>query len=199
MRDIRKFGLNPDVDVKITDSRKVNRRNQFGNDYVSRVVIGGTFEELRISPSGIASSIDPGNLGYEDEAVILLDRLSAPAPATGSINTYLPPNLNKRQRIKLIARVLAIRIAHQAGHYLGNYHTDAGNATENIMDLSVPWGMGADRLLGTADDIEVRFGTGILIVDEFDPSENEPDEQGLSGGTQDSLNNTAFGLTRGSQ
>ncbi len=184
-RDTARRGNNADVDIKIADSRTANRRNQFGRDQVSRVVVGGTIEESGISTLGIASSIDIGNFGHQEDALVLLDLLSAPIPDPNSINTYLAPGA--AARIELIATALANIIAHEAGHYLGNYHTDQFNATANIMDqggnLPNVIGAGVDELLGTGDDVDVDFGIDLLVPNE-----------GLTG-MEDTLNNTAFGLT----
>ncbi len=186
-RDLRRRGLNSDFDVKIADSRTAGPRNQFGRKQVSRVVVGGTIVESGIPTLGVASSIDPGNFGHEDDALVLLDVLSAPIPDPNSINTYLAASA--ADRIKLIAQGLANIIAHEAGHYLGNYHTDQFNAAANIMDqggnLPNILGAGADELLGTGDDVDVDFGIDLLVPNE-----------GLTG-MEDTLNNTAFGLTRG--
>ncbi len=184
-RDMRRRGLNADFGVEIANSRTANRPNQFGSDQVSRVVVGGTIAESGISTLGVASSIDPGNFGHEDDALVLLDLLSAPIPDPNSINTYLAASA--ADRLKLIAQGLANIIAHEAGHYLGNYHTDQFNTSANIMDqggnLPNILGAGADELLGTGDDVDVDFGIDLLVPNE-----------GLTG-MEDTLNNTAFGLT----
>ncbi|NOX44015.1 MAG: hypothetical protein GXP19_09825, partial [Gammaproteobacteria bacterium] len=180
-RDLKKRGLNQAFKVKIVDSRKHRRRNEFGTRLVSRVVIGGTIQESGISTIGIASSIDPGNFGHEDDALVLLDLLSAPAPNLLSINTFLAASAE--DRIKLVAIGLGNIISHEVGHYLGNYHTDQFNASANLMDqggnLPNLLGTGDDLLLGTNDDIDVDFG-----LDEFVPNE------GITG-IEDTLNNTA--------
>ena len=188
-RDLIRRGSNPDFIIRLADSRRVSRRNRFGSEQVSRVVVGGTIAEAGISTIGVASSIDPGNFGHEDDALVLLDELSAPIPSPLSLNTYLAASAP--DKIKLIATGLGNIIAHEAGHYLGNYHTDSYNSTANIMDegpnLPNTLGTGPDELLGTGDDVDVDFG-----VDEFTPYEAYT-------GQQDTLENTAFGLTGGGQ
>ncbi len=182
-QDLIARGLNENFDVEIVDSR--DDRVEFGADQVSRVVIGGTIQEAGISTLGIASSIDPGNFDHEDDALVLLDLLSAPVPDPNSINTFLAASAENR--IKLIAVGLGNIVAHEAGHYLGNYHTDQFNASPNIMDqggnLPNLLGTGNDLLLGTGDDVDVDF-----ILDDLVPNE------GLTG-VEDTLNITAFGLT----
>ena len=54
---------------------------------------------------------------------------------------------------------------------------DQGGNLPNIL------GAGTDELLGTGDDVDVDFGLDILVPNE-----------GLTG-IEDTLNNTAFGLT----
>ncbi len=185
-RDLRRRGLNPDLAVKIIDSRTAGPRNQFGRKQVSRIVVGGTIAESGIPTLGVASAIDPGNFGHEDDALVLLDLLSAPIPDPNSINTYLAAGT--ADRIRLIAQGLANIISHEAGHYLGNYHTDQFNDSANIMDqggnLPNILGAGVDELLGTSDDVDVDFGIDLLVPNE-----------GLTG-MEDTLNNTAFGLSR---
>ncbi len=182
-QDLIARGLNENFDVEIVDNR--DDRVEFGADQVSRVVIGGTIQEAGISTLGIASSIDPGNFDHEDDALVLLDLLSAPVPDPNSINTFLAASAENR--IKLIAVGLGNIVAHEAGHYLGNYHTDQFNASPNIMDqggnLPNLLGTGNDLLLGTGDDVDVDF-----ILDDLVPNE------GLTG-VEDTLNITAFGLT----
>lgn len=184
-QDLKRRGLNEAFRVKIVDSRNQRRRNQFGADQVSRVVIGGTIQESGIPTLGIASSIDPGNFGHEDDALVLLDLLSAPLPDPNSINTYLAANA--ANKIRLVAIGIGNIVAHEIGHYIGNYHTDQFNATPNLMDqggnLAGLLGTGNDLLLGTGDDIDVDFGRDVFVPNE-----------GLTG-VEDTLNNSAFGLT----
>jgi hypothetical protein len=182
-QDLNEHGFNEKFGIEIVDSR--DAQVEFGDDQVSRIVIGGTRQESGIGTIGIASSIDPGNFGHEDDALVLLDLLSAPLPDPNSINTYLAENVENR--IKFIAVALGNIIAHEAGHFIGNYHTDRSNEQANIMDeggnLPNVIGAGVDQLLGTSDDVDVDFR-----LDDFTLSE------GITG-DEDTLNNSAFGLT----
>ena len=182
-QDMIERGFNDNFNVEIVDNR--DGQVEFGTDQVSRVVIGGSIEESGIGAIGIASSIDPGNFGYEDDALVLLDLLSAPAPDPNSINTHLAENAENR--IKLIAVAVGNSVSHEAGHFLGNYHTDQFNDQANIMDqggnLPNVIGAGVDQLLGTNDDVDVDFRLDDFVSD-----------GGLTG-AEDTLNNTAFGLT----
>ncbi|MEE9424843.1 MAG: PPC domain-containing protein [Methylococcales bacterium] len=181
--DMIERGFNKNFNVEIVDSRDATVT--FGDDHVSRVVIGGTIQESGIFTLGIASSIDPGNFGHEDDALVLLDLLSAPIPDPNSINTYLAENVENR--IDLIAEAIGNIVAHEVGHFLGNYHTDQFNDQASLMDqggnLPNAIGAGLDQVLGTGDDVDVDFR-----LDDFVQNE------GITG-DEDVLNNTAFGLT----
>ena len=80
--------------------------------------------------------------------------------------------------------------AHEAGHYLGCWHTDQFNPIANIMDqggnlnFSI-LGLGPDGIFGTADDTNVQF-----VRDEFNPNE------GFTG-IEDNQSAIAFGTTEG--
>ncbi len=182
-QDLIEQGLNEYFNVEIVDNR--HGQVEYGEDYVSRVVIGGTIEETGIDTIGVATSIDPGNFGHEDDAIVLLDLLSAPLPDPNSLNTYLAANAE--DRIKLIAVGIGNTVSHEAGHFLGNFHTDQFNDSPNIMDqggnLPNKIGAGDDQLLGTIDDVDVDFGLDVFVLNEG------------STGIHDTLNNSAFGLT----
>ncbi len=60
----------------------------FGEAHVSRVIVGGTIEELGRRTIGVAESIDPGNFSTGDTAVVLLDLLSGPATDVNSLNQF---------------------------------------------------------------------------------------------------------------
>jgi len=73
--------------------------------------------------------------------------------------------------------------ARQAG-----YHVDQFNPTYNLMDqggnFPLLFGVGPDGIGGTADDVDVDFGE-----DTYNPNE------GFTG-TEDTLNNTAWALSK---
>ena len=82
--DIRALGSNGDFDatgqpgdfdIEIRNSR--DHPDRWGSSYVSRVIVGGTIEQLMIETIGIAESIDVGDFDSEETAVVLLDVLSA--------------------------------------------------------------------------------------------------------------------------
>jgi hypothetical protein len=147
----------------------------WGSPDTSRVIIGGTIEELEIPTVGIAQSIDPGNFAREETAIVLLDLLSGPAGDAVSLNTYLTP---ASDRVAFVGRVLGTLITHEAGHYLGNWHISSIDDALNIMDEGGAdpaffFGVGPDNIGGTADDVLSRYGPGPLSTFEgFDGTEN---------------------------
>jgi hypothetical protein len=173
-------GLNPNVDVKIRNSR--DDADTFGTKGVSRVVVGGTVAESGIFRTTAAQSIDPGNFAQEETALVQLDRLSGTGGA--SINQFMTANSN---RAAFVGQALGNLVSREIGHVVGNFDTDPANATANLMDADGNYrqlfGVGPDGLGGTADDVDVDFGK-----DTYLPS------QGFIG-VQDTLNVAAWGLS----
>ena len=122
--DMEAFGLNPDFRVRILNSR--DHRDVFGQDNVSRVIVGGTINESGIPTIGVAQSIDPGNYGTEETALVLLDVLSDPSIEFGdpSLNTYMTP---ASDRVTFVGRAIGNIVAHEAGHFFGDWHVDQFN------------------------------------------------------------------------
>lgn len=176
---------NPNFDVEILNSR--DHADPFGDPNVSRLIVGGTIAEFGISTIGIAETIDPGNFGTEESAVILLDLLSASSANPNSLNQF---GLGGGATIfDLVGVGLGNIVAHEAGHYLGNWHTEqfALSSDPSIMDqggnLAGTVGVGADGIFGTGDDFDTDFS-----VDEFNFGEG-------FAGFEHTDENTAFGLT----
>lgn len=159
---------------------------------VSVVEVSGTIPESQINTIGIASTIDPGNYEVNDTALMLLDILSAPArPGISANNTFslndvvLAEGVTKEE---MVTEVIANVTAHEAGHYLGNFHTDGFSIQKNIMDqgpggLFNLAGIGPSGVFGAEDTIDNAF---------FD------DEYAVSEGFQGDENttvNTAYALT----
>ncbi|MGI8534740.1 MAG: hypothetical protein ACR2LP_07690, partial [Candidatus Limnocylindrales bacterium] len=184
-RDLRASGLNRDFRIRILNSR--DDADPFGDDHVSRVIVGGTIAESGIETIGIAQSIDPGNFGTEESALVLLDILSDPAGEfeDPSLNTYITP---ASDRVAFIGQAVGNIVAHEAGHFFGNWHVDQFNDQANLMDqggnFPVLYGVGPDEVGGTADDVDVDFGE-----DAFNPSE------GFTG-AEDTLKRIVFALRR---
>ncbi|XVU21911.1 PPC domain-containing protein [Actinoplanes sp. CA-054009] len=182
--DLEESGLNSRFKIKIANSK--DNADVWGKANVSRVVVGGTIEESGVDTIGIAQSIDPGNFETEETALVLLDVLSAPAgDSAASLNTYLTP---QSDRIRFVAQALSNVIAHEAGHFFGDFHTDNQDAVPNLQDaggtgFATLFGVGPDGVGGTADDIDVDFGE-----DAFLPAEGFV-------GTEDTLGRIVFGVT----
>lgn len=155
-------------DVELRNSR--DDPDPWGEANVSRVVIGGTQVELGISTIGISESIDPGNFAREETAVVLLDTMAGMPIDPYSINNIrLASGLTI---IDAIGRSVATIVVHEAGHYLGNWHTDYLNDVTCIMDkyflsMGMAAGTGPDNILGTTDDEDVLF-----VPDMYSPLEN---------------------------
>jgi len=158
---------------------------------ISVVEVSGTINESFINTIGIASTIDPGNYAVNDTALVLLDVLSAPASGisgefTFSLNDVeLAPGVSKQE---LVTTVLGNIIAHEAGHYIGNFHTDGFNPQQNIMDegpggLFNLAGIGESGIFGADDQLDVGFFDDLYSV-----------REGFAGDENTTVN-TAFGLS----
>ncbi len=168
--DLRDAGLSDSVALEVVSSN--DGVDLTGRPNVSRIILGGTIEESGIPTVGIAESIDPGNFDREDTALVLLDVLSEPASADeapASLNTYLKPESDK---VRFIAQGVGNVTTHEAGHMLGNFHTENTSEVANLMDAGgnfAPFfGVGPDNVGGTADDDDVDFE--IDIYDLFEGS-----------------------------
>ena len=197
--DLRRSGVNSNFKVEIISDQGDPQLAQVLEDSlatqpnpVSRVIIGGSREEADINTIARAESIDPGNYVTEELAVVLLDILSAPTTPGGSANFSFSLNDVQLAPGKTIEDAIAIAvgnlIAHEAGHYLGNQHTDATNEVPTLMDVGGGglfniMGIGASGIFGAEDQQDVDFRT-----DEYD------DFGGLLGRTN-TLVNTAFALS----
>ena len=177
-------GQGTEFDIEILNSR--DHGDMWGQPNVSRIIVGGTIDELGIPTVGIAQSIDPGNFDTEESGIVLLDLLSAPAEA-GFVNAI--PRAPGTSIIDAVAIAIGEIVAHEAGHYLGNWHTSNASDDVNVMDeggaFFALFGLGADGVLGTADDVDVDFIEDVYSFNE-----------GFSGIAQ-SDTRTAFGLSTG--
>lgn len=179
--DLISKGLSPNVAVKLRNSR--DNADTFGNGNVSRIVVGGTVAESGLFRTTVAQSIDPGNFAQEETALVQLDRLSA-ATGGASINPFLKA---ESDRIAFVGQALGNLVSREIGHLVGNFDTDPANPAANLMDADgnfrVLFGVGADGIGGTADDVDVDFGK-----DTYAPAQSFT-------GVQDTLNVAAWGLT----
>lgn len=171
--DLIRRGLNDDVAVRVINSK--DNRDIFGQENVSRVIVGGTIDQSGIPTIGIAQYIDPGNYAHVDSALVLLDVLSDPAGDAASLNTYLKASSN---RADFVSQAVGNVISHEIGHMIGNYHTDNVNEVVGLMDAGGTsfdnlYGVGPDGIGGTADDSDTDFFTDRYIPAEgFDGLEN---------------------------
>lgn len=159
-------GPNPGFAVEIRNSR--DHADPFGQLGVSRLIVGGSISELGLPTIGIAQSIDPGNFEDSETAVILLDLLSGSAPDPNSLNSVpLDPDADI---IDLLGIAIGNIAAHEAGHYVGSFHTEQFNSQANLMDrggnLPNTIGLGVDGIFGTADDPDVDFGADLFELSE---------------------------------
>ena len=158
--ELQAGGLNPDVNVEVLNAR--TSPELIGQENVSRIYVAGTIAETGISTIGIAQYIDPGNYGHQDEAIVLLDVLSAAAGPASSLNTFMNASSD---RVAFVSEAVGNVVAHEVGHTIGNYHTDNADEIGNMMDSGGAnfatnlYGVGPDGIGGTADDDNVRFVT----------------------------------------
>lgn len=185
--DLDWLGPNPKFEIEIRNSR--DHDDPWGEPNVSRVIVGGTIPQLfSINTIGIAQSIDVGNYDTEETAFVLLDVLSGQLPSSANLNNT--PRAPGSSIIDVIGVGVGEITAHEAGHYLGCWHTDQFNPVANIMDqggnlnFSI-LGLGPDGIFGTADDTNVQF-----VRDEFNPNE------GFTG-IEDNQSAIAYGATEG--
>lgn len=147
---------------------------------VSELEVSGTIAESGISTIGIASTIDPGNYSVYDDALVLLDVLSGPATGlsfnlTARLNdVILAPGVSKED---MVATVIGNITAHEAGHYLGNFHSSNASATSNIMDEGGNFfnlaGIGPSGVFGGPDAVDLAFVTDVYSFNEgFDGDNN---------------------------
>jgi large repetitive protein len=160
----------------------------WGQENVSRIMVGGTQAEIGLDPAtgllGIAQSVDLGNFGHEESALVMVDIILADAlsfPIAGNVT-----------RADLFAELMSMVIAHEAGHFLGGVHQDPFNFVNTIMDqfyaADVSSGAGPDFIFGTADDVPLQFRN-----DEFAPTAGVP----FGGGLHNNPDTLAFGMSTG--
>ncbi len=179
--DLVANGMNPNFSLEIFDSRDdVN----FGEKNVSRVVVGGSVAQFGIPTIGLASSIDVGNFDTEETAVVLLDKLSA---STGDFSLNSITLGGGKTKLQLVAEGIGNVIAHEAGHFFANFHTDGFDMTPNLMDEG-PGGL--PNLLG------ITSGTTWTGQSNYFGSNTYSDDEGFTG-SENTRNAIAFALMAG--
>lgn len=170
--DIERSGLNAffDVEVVANTSAPGDDSQFFPQPNTSLVYIGGTIASSGINTIGIANSIDVGNYDTEEVAIVLLDILSGQTPSSFNLNNV---GLAGGKTIEdLVVTAVGNVTAHEAGHYLGCFHTDGFSPVQTIMDEG-PGGLfnligvnPATGVFGDAGTIDVDF-----VTDEFSTNE----------------------------
>ncbi|WP_417388924.1 GEVED domain-containing protein [Gimesia sp.] len=173
-----------DYGIRILNSRDNPGLDEFNTPNLSRVIVGGTINELGIGTIGIAESIDVGNFDTTESAVVLLDLLSSTNPIVADSLNNIIRNFSSTIT-DLIGVAVGNIVSHEAGHFFGLWHTNNFNSSSQIIDqggnIGNIIGLGADGFFGTGDDTNVNFGTDFL-TSSFT-------------GLQDSINTLAFGLS----
>ncbi len=173
---------NPDFHLEVRNSR--DHADEWGNPQVSRVIVGGTQQEIGLYTLGVAASIDVGNFALEETAVVLLDLLANPNDQNSPSSVPYAASLTVAD---VIGTAIGNVAAHEAGHILASFHTGDPGFEVDLMyagqDPKALLGAGPDSILGTADDRDVDFG-------ETPYSEWEPFT-----GLQDNRNGVAYGLS----
>lgn len=184
--DLAATGLSGTVTLKVVSS--ADGVDLTGQPGVTRMILGGTIAESGIGTIGIAESIDPGNFGRTETGLVLLDSLSEPGnrmQAPYSLNSYPGQGAKK---LSFVAQGLGNVTSHEVGHMIGNWHTDNANAQRSLMDaggnFAQMFGVGPDRIGGTADDRDVDF-----TKDTYDLGEGFI-------GREDTTARSTFGMSR---
>lgn len=179
---------NPNYGIEIRNSK--DHADPWGQANVSRIIVGGTFQELMNDPAaplgllGIAETIDVGSYDTTETALVMNDVLLATFN-TVNVSSSTP-------RMEAIAELMAFVIAHEGGHFFGAWHQDPFNNVYSIMDQfydpAVVAGQGVDGIFGTADDIPFEFRSDTYSLGggyaEF-------------GGVNDVVSSIGWGLTTG--
>lgn len=192
--ELTNLGINPNTDVTIiSDFGQPFLRDRIlgfldrANVPYSRLIVGGTIEGVGIRTIGLASTIDIGNFDVTNNGFILLDEISDTNPSNNlSINNV--PIAEGVEKIDLVATVVGNITAHEAGHFIGNWHCNTRNDVLTIMDEGNPLisrfaGVLEDGSFGDDNTIELSF-----TKDQYSLVEN-------FSGLDETDVNTSFGLT----
>jgi len=184
--DYAESGTPGEFNIQILNSRdNPEFDGLFGtHPYLSRVVVGGSTGELGLFTVAQAQGVDVGNFLFADDAVVMLDWLSAPAGAhPASLNQYrIHPSSSKAE---FVGTALGVLASHEASHNFGNWHTDQLSPSPNIMDTRPVRHLVPGGVFGHPSDPDLDFGLDTLA-----------DEATLDGQVN-TLNVIAFGLSTG--
>lgn len=150
-------GFSSQPALQIMNSR--DHADPWGAPNVSRIIVGGSQQELGLSTVGIAESIDVGNFKHNETAVVLLDIVTNPLVEGSFARVERAPHVSM---VDLLGLALGNIIAHEAGHLFASFHTGHPDHPVQLMaggpDAAAFLGAGADRILGTSDDRDVDLG-----------------------------------------
>ena len=132
------------------------------NPLVTRVVFGSvaSFPEFVVPPLGIAQTIDVGNFDPSETALVWVDNevdFVATVPTGASIS-----------QADILGLEIGATTTHELAHTFGLFHTDGTNLIPSLIDgggtlnAENGLGVGADGILGTFDDVPVRFRTDVV-------------------------------------
>jgi hypothetical protein len=177
--------IQPNFGYELRNSR--DHADPWGQPNVSRIIVGGTQDQLGIGTIGIAESIDPGNYERRETGVVLLDLMSDPAQPLAFVNQQRGDGI---PILEAVSRGIGNLASHEAGHYLGCWHTFNANETPCLIDSGGGlyeenlYDAGPDWIIGTADDVESSFTRDEYARGEFI-------------GVLDSLENTDYRVAYG--
>ncbi|MFP6580990.1 MAG: hypothetical protein VCD00_00375 [Candidatus Hydrogenedentota bacterium] len=141
----------------------------------AEILVGGKIEETGIFTVGLSQTIDPGNYLTSEQAFVLLDIISEEAPLIPFFSiTGAGDEIDAQRRfqaqVKMYSTIIGNIVAHEAGHFLGAFHTNNANQTWELMDAGSSFsqiaGVGPDGIFNTFDDDQFTYG-----IDEYQPGE----------------------------
>ena len=106
------------LSLEIQNSR--DDSDPWGAPNVSRIIVGGSRNEIGLQTIGIAESVDVGNFVLNETAVVLLDRITDPQWTSSFSAVERAPGVSMAD---LLGLALGNVIAHEAGHLLAAFHT----------------------------------------------------------------------------
>ena len=140
------------------------------NPLVTRMILGGTVDDIEIDTIGISETLDIGNFSMDDIVIGALD---------GVLDIVTTPPIGANASlVEAMGDFLAFLIAHEAGHSFGMRHTTSDTQPTttftplNIMDegpgtdFENTIGVGPDGIFGTVDDVDVNFEVDIFSRNE---------------------------------